>query len=310
MRFFIGLSFIFIVILILYLLNINTSTIKDVITPLQSQKNKSLKQLINPKKKSKLAIAYHNIVLALNTMGQLGTLYTIILISFLAIFLGVFTGITLFGSISLSVALALMLASLPYIYTRIQYIEYKDLLRDELETSLSVITSSIERTDNIVDAFKENIENIGEPLNSIFLKFVYTVEHNVPITEAIDDMKIKISNPIFLDWCDALKSTSRDRTLKHQLRPIVHRITDVKIASANAKSILYTERRSFKSVMFMSLLFMLVSYVLIPWGLRALGVKHDMSTVIHIFLSIDILMLFFMNIKSIFLTKDIDFDNV
>lgn len=170
MRILFSLAFICIVAAILIGFRMGASAIGEAITGMQN-KNQSLKKQATKKKHGKLASFAKNIIIALETMGQMGSLYRLVLLSFLLIVVGAFAGIT-FGNVWLSITFGIMLAMIPFIYVRMQYIDYKALLLDEMETGLSVITSSIERLDNIFLAFEENIKFINKPLQTVFQQFL------------------------------------------------------------------------------------------------------------------------------------------
>ncbi len=308
MKLLFGIAFVLLVLAILIIFKVDTALIKDNVNKIQNQKQTLKKQSIN-KKDGKFKVAFKNIVLALDTMGQIGSLYFIILISFLLIIMGAFAGLT-FGNIYFAIVCAIMLASIPFIYVRMQYIEYKALLLDEMEIALSVITSSIERTDNIMSAFEENIDDIGKPLQNVFLRFMYSVNHNMPIEQAIDDMKTKITHSVFIDWCDNLKRVSKDRALKTSLRPIVDRITNIKIATGEAMNILNEANAEFKGVTFLSIIFMALSYKVIPFILSKVDSAFHQASWINIIFAIDIFILFIFSIRTFTLTKDINFDEV
>ena len=305
MKIFMALAFLFYVIGILCIFKINTESVKE-LSKSFNKKDPSLKQMASPKKKTKLEIFMQNIILSLETMGQLNNLYYLFLISFFLIIMGAFAGIS-FGNPILSFVFAMILASTPFIFVRVQYVEYKALLFDEMETGLSVITSSIERTDNIVEAFHENIQNINKPLHDVFAQFIYSVEHNTPMTTAIEVMKSKINNKIFNDWCDALKNVSRNRMLKYSLRPIVYRIGDIKIASAEAKTILLEANSEFKFVTGLSVIFMIMNFLIAPKVMESLGViisKNLISTL----LAINIVIMFTSCVRTFILTRDVNFE--
>lgn len=308
MQFFFAVSFILICIAIFIIFKIDTKAIQALLQP--SNDKPTIKQLVNRKEMGKIARGYQNITLALESMGQLGTLYTVVFISFIAVLLGVFVGITFFASIPLAIAFGTMLAAIPFIYIRIQYVDYKALILEQLETSISVITSSIERTDNIVDAFRENIDTVQKPLNIIFRKFIFSVDNSIDLSTAIDTMKYSVVNAVFYDWCDTLKLVVNDRTLKPQLRPIVNRITDIKIATNEAKGILYSARKSFKTTIVLSAVFLIFSYGIIPYVFNSMGTSLLFTGFLGLLLAIDILISFFMIIRAYLLTKDITFEKV
>lgn len=308
MKFLFAIAFLCLVICILIIFKVDTKSISDTLNNMQKKKP-TLKKLSLKKKQGKIKTSFNNIVLALNTMGQIGSLYRIILISFLLIIMGAFAGFT-FGNIYLSIVFAIILASIPFIYVRIQYIEYKALLIDEMEVALSVITSSIERTENIITAFEENVDNIGKPLQTVFLKFIYSVNHNIPMEQAIDEMKTKITHSVFIDWCDNLKRVHKDRSLISSLRPIVDRITNIKIATGEAKNILSEATSEFISVAVLSVVFMILSYLVIPNLLSSVDVPVKPAEWLKIVFAIDIFTLYFFSVRTFTLTKNINFEDV
>lgn len=308
MKFLFAIAFLCLVICILIIFKVDTKSISDTLNNMQKKKP-TLKKLSLKKKQGKIKTSFNNIVLALDTMGQIGSLYRIILISFLLIIMGAFAGFT-FGNIYLSIVFAIILASIPFIYVRIQYIEYKALLIDEMEVALSVITSSIERTENIITAFEENVDNIGKPLQTVFLKFIYSVNHNIPMEQAIDEMKTKITHSVFIDWCDNLKRVHKDRSLISSLRPIVDRITNIKIATGEAKNILSEATSEFISVTVLSVVFMILSYLVIPNLLSSVDVPVKPAGWIKIVFAIDIFTLYFFSVRTFTLTKNINFEDV
>lgn len=308
MKLMFSLAFVCIVIAILRIFKLDTSAVADAISTVQNRKQ-SLKKQATTKKPNKLIDFAKNIVTALDTMGQIGSLYMLILLSFLLIVVGSFAGIT-FGNVWLSITFGIMLALIPFIYVRMQYIEYKSLLLDEMETGLSVITSSIERLDNIHSAFLENIRYINKPLRTVFEQFLYALDHSIPFDTAADRMKSKVNHSVFTDWCDTLKLVSRDRNMKTSLRPIVNRITDIKVATGEARNILKESNSEFVGVMMISLIFMAASYLGAPAALAAIGFPLKSTDFMGTLLAFDLLMLFICWLRAFLLTKDIDFESI
>ena len=55
---------------------------------------------------------------------------------------------------------------------------------------------------------------------------------------ALEELKGKIENDVFMEWVDALKSCLYDRSLKTTLTPIVAKLSDMRIV--NAEPVSYT----------------------------------------------------------------------
>ena len=58
------------------------------------------------------------------------------------------------------------------------------------------------------------------------------------IKHALYDLKDKVDDEIFREWCDTLIACQDDRTLKDTLLPIVAKLTDVRIVNNELKTLL------------------------------------------------------------------------
>lgn len=63
---------------------------------------------------------------------------------------------------------AIAFAMIPFIYAKRTVAYYDNHVKEELETALSIITTSYVRTDDIVSAVKENIQYLKPPVKDIF----------------------------------------------------------------------------------------------------------------------------------------------
>ena len=94
---------------------------------------------------------------------------------------------------------------IPYAYTKSTVSAFNEHTKEELETSLSVITSSYIRTDNLIFAVQENIDNLKQPVKGIFKDFLGQSKLiNSNMGMAIQNLRDKIDNSIFHEWCDIL----------------------------------------------------------------------------------------------------------
>ena len=113
---------------------------------------------------------------------------------------------------------------------------YEKNTKEELETALSIITTSYVRSDDIVAAVRENIKYIKPPLRDVFKSFegeATAISSN--IKRALYKLKSMVDNEIFWEWCDTLIQCQDDRTLKDTLLPIVAKLTDVRIVNSELK---------------------------------------------------------------------------
>lgn len=138
---------------------------------------------------------------------------------------------------------AIAFAMIPFIYAKRTVAYYDNHVKEELETALSIITTSYVRTDDIVSAVKENIQYLKPPVKDIFACFV---AENMMITsdvkQSIRHLKEKVNNSIFAEWCETLIACQDDRTLKDTLMPIVTKLTDVRIVNNEIKGMLSSAR--------------------------------------------------------------------
>ena len=119
-------------------------------------------------------------------------------------------------------------------------------IKEELETALSIITTSYVRTDDIVTAVKENVQYLKPPVKDIFAGFVAeNMMISADIKQSIRHLKEKVSNTIFDEWCDTLIACQDDRTLKDTLMPIVAKLTDVRIVNNEIKGMLVAARTEY-----------------------------------------------------------------
>lgn len=142
----------------------------------------------------------------------------------------------------LSVAFALF----PFFYTANTLSYYDKRTKEELETTLSIVTTSYVRSDDIVSAVRENLQYIKPPLREVFEAFTgdaTAVSSN--IKRALFNLKEKVDDEIFREWCDTLIQCQDDRTLKDTLQPVVSKLTDVRIVNSELKTMLSSVRNEY-----------------------------------------------------------------
>lgn len=138
---------------------------------------------------------------------------------------------------------AIAFAMIPFIYAKRTVTYYDNHVKEELETALSIITTSYVRTDDIVSAVKENIQYLKPPVKDIFAGFVAeNMMISSDVKQSIRHLKEKVNNSIFAEWCETLVACQDDRTLKDTLMPIVTKLTDVRIVNNEIKGMLSSAR--------------------------------------------------------------------
>ena len=141
---------------------------------------------------------------------------------------------------------AVAFAMLPFLFAKSTISAYEKHIREEMETALSIITTSYIRSDDIVGAVSENVTYLKPPMREIFQGFIGDATMiSSDVKEAIRNLKEKVDNDIYREWCDTLIACQDDRTLKDTLLPIVSKLTDVRIVNNELKTMLGEVRKEY-----------------------------------------------------------------
>ena len=127
------------------------------------------------------------------------------------------------------------LAIMPFIYTHYQMERYEHNVAEELESALSIITTSYMRSDDIIGAVKENLVYIRPPLYEHFSAFITDATMISTEKKAIANLKAKVDDEIFKEWCDGLLRCQDDSTLKETLQPIINKLSIIRQVNTEMK---------------------------------------------------------------------------
>lgn len=107
-------------------------------------------------------------------------------------------------------------------------ITHKRYLNQQLESGLSLVTAAYVRSNNLIQSVEENINSFSPLIKPAFAEFLaeYKVDPNLP--KCIRNMRRKINEPIFQEWCDAVIKAYENATMKETLLPIVSKYTTQK----------------------------------------------------------------------------------
>lgn len=118
---------------------------------------------------------------------------------------------------------------LPLWQSQFSLYRYNKFLNEELETALSLITTSYTRSNDILAAVQENLSHINEPVKAVFATFCNNIRFVDPnVAAQIERMKGALENKLFWQWCDSLILCQADHTLRAALLPIVNKFADQK----------------------------------------------------------------------------------
>ena len=156
------------------------------------------------------------------------------------------------GNAFLAPVMAAGLMFVPFWYVKTTAVNYKKAISSELETALSIITTAYLRNEDIITSVEENVHYLNAPVKSVFENFVSRIKFSNPdITAAILDMKGKIENEVFHEWCDSLILCQTDRSLKSTLTPIVNKLSDMRAVNADLEYLITGPRKEFISMVFL-----------------------------------------------------------
>ncbi|HBT65744.1 MAG TPA: hypothetical protein DEB10_13890 [Ruminococcaceae bacterium] len=216
----------------------------NMITPNDSLRDKA-RNLRGNKKKHTLYKKLMGFKSALDATGKAKQFAVVCCVS-LCLFVGGMIFSVLIGNLFLLPVLSVAFALLPFLYTANMLSYYEKLTKEELETTLSIITTSYIRSDDILSAVRENIAYIRPPLREVFQAFLGDLAAVSSNTKrALLVLREKIDEPIFHEWCDTLVQCQDDRVLKDTLQPVVAKLTDVRIVNNELKTMLSSVRNEY-----------------------------------------------------------------
>ena len=150
------------------------------------------------------------------------------------------------GNVFLVPVLACGFLFLPFWYIRLTASHFKKDVSSELETALSIITTAYLRSEDILTSVEENLEYLNPPVKTVFADFVSRIRLiDSDLEAALEELKGKIENDVFMEWVDALKSCLYDRPLKTTLTPIVAKLSDMRIVNAELEYLVFEPRKEF-----------------------------------------------------------------
>ena len=221
-----------------------TTDLLSVINPHDTLREQA-RSLRENKKRHSIYEKLMKIKTALTVTGKAKQFSLICFLSVVLFVIGILLSVAiknLFLLPTISIALALV----PFIYTTNILSLYERTTKEELETTLSIISTSYIRNDDIVYAVQENIEYIKPPIKEVFKSFeTEATLVSSDIKKALHHLKRKIDDEIFREWCDALIQCQDDRTLKDTLLPIVSKLTDVRVINNELKTMLQSAKNEY-----------------------------------------------------------------
>lgn len=231
------------------ILNLSPSELSEALFQRLMSRPKSLRDEINEernqKKRSFLRKELAEVQGILKITGKEGRFPAICTASFVLLSIGASIAV-LMGNIFLLPVMAAGCGMIPFWYVRLSQSGYKKDIAAELETALSVITSAYLRTEDIHTAIEESLQYINPPAHQVFKSFLLRIELIDPdVNAAILELRTKIENEVFKEWCDGLLGCQYDRSLKTTLTPIVNKLSDMRVVNGELENLVFEPRKEF-----------------------------------------------------------------
>jgi len=176
----------------------------------------------------------------LRITGKSGMFTALCILSLILFVVGAMIALTMKNNYLVPV-LAAGLALLPFYYVKLTAGRHKRQINTELETALSIITTSYLRGKNtIIRAIEENQPYLNPPVAEVFRNFLLQAKLiNSNTKEALAGLKSGIDNAVFHEWVDAVIACQDDYNLKTTLPPIVAKLSDMRVVSGELDLLLF-----------------------------------------------------------------------
>ena len=87
---------------------------------------------------------------------------------------------------------------------------------------------------------------LNPPVSKVFREFLLQIKMvNPDVGAALQNMRGRIDNDVFREWCDALMDCQHDRSLKTTLTPIVSKLSDMRNVNAELEYLITEPRKEF-----------------------------------------------------------------
>lgn len=242
------ISSVFLIISIVCLFDLTPQQISQDITAVISKKpnlRDRAKVLRAGKKKNGLGDKLMYLQSALTSCGKEGKFALVCSSSLILFAVGAVTAV-LINNVFLIPALSVALAMIPFVYAKGILSIYDKRTKEELETTLSIITTSYSRENDIVKAVQENLPYIKPPLKECFTAFVGdALAVSSSIKQALYNLKHRVDDEIFCEWCDTLILCQDNQEMKDTLQPVVSKLTDVRIVNSELNTMMSAVRTEY-----------------------------------------------------------------
>lgn len=216
--------------------------------PIQSRKptmRQKIRAVTRPKKLKGIRLTIKETREVLEITGRSARFGLLCILALALMVLGAMLALSM-NNIFMLPVLAVGFSLLPFWYILFTSISFKKQLNAELETALSIITTSYLRSESIITAVEENLSYLNPPVAQVFESFLAQSKLiNSNIRFALESLKGRLHNEIYDEWLDAVIACQEDKTLKTTLVPIVNKLSDIRVVSAELDYLLYEPVKEF-----------------------------------------------------------------
>lgn len=241
------ISSLFLIVAIVCILDLRPQQIADDVLKLTVKKQTIRDQaraLRTGKKKKTIGQRLLYVQTSLAAMGR-ESKFAVVVCSSLVLFVVGAVVAVLVNNVFLVPSFAAFFGIVPFVYVRNSLAHYEKHIAEELETTLSIITTSYARSGNITAAVRENLGYIKPPLREHFSAFLGDASFISDMKQAIRNLKAKVDDDVFREWCDALIHCQDDNTLKETLQPIVDKLKDIRLVNSELSSLMASARMEY-----------------------------------------------------------------
>lgn len=197
------------------------------------------------KKQSKIIAGLLKARRVLKETGKEKSFSVALALSMLLMVIGCVVAIVI-DNIFLAPVLSIFFAMLPFMYLMQSVNIYNKHVREDMEMSLSLITTAYIDNDNLKAAISHYVDDLRPSMQGVFREFLGEVDNISPnMEEAIYHMKAKIDNGIWREWCDQLVACQSDGGLKDTLPAIVSKLRDERLVNSELRTALAEVRREY-----------------------------------------------------------------
>jgi hypothetical protein len=117
-----------------------------------------------------------------------------------------------------------------------------------------ITTSYLRNKNSIIRAIEENLPYLNPPVSEVFSNFLMCSKLiNSNLTEGLEGLSSGIDNTVFREWVKAVIACQEDYKLKNTLPPIVAKLSDVRVVTAELDLLLYEPMKEYLTMMILVL---------------------------------------------------------